>query len=291
MGPIWAIDEITLQAYLNAGLLRRHAMGDVPWPEPAEHQAGAEASTVEQAKRDRLPIQTDGTTAIVSMTGPMMKNPGWILQRIFGFCSTRDVAAALQAAAQDEQIRNIVLRIDSPGGTVDGTAELGDTVRQVGAIKPVIAQVDGMCASAAYWVASQASKIQAGRNDLAGSIGARMMVYDFSGLFEQAGIKALAIDTGEFKSVGAEGTEVTERHQEYLQGLIDSLFEDFSTAVKSGRGMNEKQFKAVADGRMFVATTARDMGLIDGIRTMDETIGAFRQQAARRARLQRAKQA
>src|SRR5690606_22789828 len=144
-------------------------------------------------------------------------------------------------------------------------------------VKPVIAQVDGIAASAAYWAASQATTISAGRMDMVGSIGVRMMLYDFSGMFDQAGIRAIPLDTWQFKSAGAMVTEVTKAQQAYFQGLVDDNFSEFRKAVQMGRGLNDAQFDAVGDGRIFTAPDSVQLGLIDRVQTIDETVSRFRQ--------------
>src|SRR5699024_4511213 len=120
------------------------------------------------------------------------------------------IRAAVQSAMADDAVDNIVLVIDSPGGSTAALSDLGDTIAWAREHKTIISQVDTMAASAAYYVAAQTSKIYAGRMDLVGSIGVRMTLYDYSKAFGDAGIKAIPIDTGEFKSAGEIGTEITE---------------------------------------------------------------------------------
>lgn len=226
---------------------------------------------VEDANRDGLPVQQRGNTAIVPLMGPMMKTTGF-LGRFLGLTSTAEVTQAIEAAGADEEVDQVVLLIDSPGGSVAGLSELGDAVARVAADKEVIAQVDSMAASAAYYVAARASKIYSGRMDMVGSIGARMFMLDLSKAFENEGIEPVVIDTGEFKSAGAPGTEITDRQKADFQRVVDGFFADFRDTVMEGRGMTRAQFDAVGDGRMFFAEEAVELGLIDGIQTLSTTI-------------------
>jgi capsid assembly protease len=218
--------------------------------------------------------QVAGGIAVISIVGPMMKDIKWR-----GFADTRAIGESVKRAAADDNVRAIVLRIDSPGGSVDGLAELGDAVWAARTVKPVLAQVDGMAAWAAYYVASQASRIVAGRGDMIGSIGVRIMLYDFSKMYEEAGVKALPIDSSPddrpFKSAAMEGTEITEQHQADFQRIVDTYFADFGRMVQRGRGMSSEAFDAVADGRVWVGEEARAVGLIDGIGTLADTLGAL----------------
>lgn len=221
------------------------------------------------------PIQKQDKTGIIQLRGPMLKDaPAWVAK--YGLTSTAKVRQALTRAAADSSIENIILWIDSPGGSVDGIAELADAIFEVRQSKPVLAQVEGMAASAAYYVGSQAEKIYAGRSDLIGSIGVRLMLYDFSRMFENAGIKPIPIDTGKYKSAGALGTEITEEQQADFQRIVDGYFADFKDAVLRGRPRLRGGFDDIADGRVFQSREAIGLGLIDGIQTIEETLEQFR---------------
>ncbi len=287
MKPIWAIEPIAFGAFLKGLVLKLKAGQNQEHPR-IEVDLAADAETihagpVEDAQRAGFPVQKNGSMAIINITGPMMKNVSWL--RYFGFAGTSDMRMAIRSAVADDEVDQILLRIDSPGGTVDGTAELADEVKAAAAEKNVIAQVDGMAASAAYWVASQANAIYSGRMDLIGSIGVRMAIYDFSAMFDEAGIKAIAIDTGDFKSTGLQGTEITDDQVAYLQGIVDAQFQEFRSAVMAGRVMSSDQFDQVADGRVFTADDAMNLGLIDRIQNIDMTVSNFKSQAIRKARL------
>lgn len=242
------------------------------------------AGPADDAERVGLPIRIDGETAIIPLTGPMMKRSSFFMRMIFGSLGTAAVARAIKAAAADERIENIVLVVDSPGGTVDGLSEIGDAIQAAAAEKEVIAQIDGICASAAYYAASQASRIFAGRTDMIGSIGVKLWLLDSSKAFEMEGFKAIAIDTGTFKSAGDTGLEITEEHQAYFQNLVDRFFDDFVAMVSAGRNMSDADVRRVGDGRMFIAEEALKEGLIDGIQALDETMTGLRGQRAKQSR-------
>lgn len=288
MKALWAIEPVAFEAFLRGMALQMRAGQDDENPYfkiEMDHTAALiQAGSVDDAKRAGLPVEKTSGMAIVSLAGPMVKRASPVM-KWFGFTGSNDVRAALRAAVADDDVQQVMLRIDSPGGTVDGTAELAEDVRKAAAVKPVFAQVDGTAASAAYWVASQATGIFAGRMDLTGSIGVRMMIYDFSAMFEEAGIRAVPIDTGPFKSAGAQGTHLTEDQQAYFQGLVDDTFSEFKRAVQTGRQLSDSQFAAVGDGRVFSAPDALELGLIDRIQTIDETVSRHRQQVTRKARL------
>lgn len=234
----------------------------------------AEAIRLRGWRSKYLPMDVEDGIGIVNVAGPLFKGagPAWY----FGGSSLLQIQAAVEKLAADDKVKAILMQVDSPGGSVDGLAELGDAIFAAREAKPIWAQVTGIAASAAYYIASQANRIIAQRMDLIGSIGIRMLVYDFSKLFEDAGIRAIPIDTGEFKSAGAMGTEITERQQEYFRSIVQAYFEDFVAAVVRGRRISKKAVKEVADGRVMPAAEALAAGLIDEIQNMDVTLDALR---------------
>lgn len=244
----------------------------------ADH--GIEDGPAEDAARDGLPVNVRNGVAVVPVMGGMIRRAGPIA-RMFGIVGTDSVRLAIESAAADEDVNSIILRVDSPGGSVSGLDQLADSINAVE--KPVITQVEGMAASAAYYVASQSDRVMVGRTDLVGSIGTRIMLYDFSKAFEEAGIKAIPIDTGEYKSAGAMGTEITESQQEDFKRLVDFYFKDFIEVVARGRNITESAVQEVADGRLYTPTEAIESGLIDGVATLEKTLSEQRMKTSGRA--------
>lgn len=206
-------------------------------------------------------------TAIISIFGPMMK-----FESKFGGVSTLAVRKQIREAANDSRINAILLHIDSPGGHVAGTKELADDVISANAKKPVFAHIDDLGASAAFWVASQARQIFANTMAQVGSIGTVAVVEDTSEAFEKAGIKVHVISTGKFKGSFVDGTEITKAQLEEAQKRIDGINEHFLDAIKAGRNIDDKQLREIADGRIFDAAQAKELGLIDGVQSLDMTL-------------------
>lgn len=210
-----------------------------------------------------------GRVAVIAMHGILYKSaPPWM--RIFGYTSQLDLAAEVRRAAGDSQIDGIVLSIDSPGGSAAGNVELADAIRTARQSKRVAAHVSGLMASAAYYCGSQAERITAGRMDLIGSIGTLNVLYDFSKMFAEAGVEPVVIKTGDFKGLGVMGTEITEQQRAYLQKIVDGFQADFLNTVQTARPA--ANLDQAADGRVFLAGDAIELGLIDGIGSLDEAI-------------------
>ena len=239
------------------------------------------------ADRDGLPIRdAGGGLAVVTISGVMVRSVGpW--GAFYGLAGIDDTRLAIESALADDDIDQILLRIDSPGGSMAGLSQLGDAISA--AEKPITAVIDGVGASAAYYVASHADSIVMGKTDLVGSIGVRMLLYDYSVAFSNEGIEAVPIDTGEHKSAGAMGTEITEAQRAEFQRIVDFHYADFTDRVAGGRGMTTEAVSELADGRMFTPPEALASGLVDSIGTFIETLRDLRSTPERRTGSARAR--
>ena len=219
--------------------------------------------------------------AVVRLAGTLMK----ATSSMDASTSTVQARRDLRKAAADPEVSAILLAIDSPGGTVAGTADLGADVRAAAKQKPVWAFCDDLCASAAYWVASQADRVYANAGTaLVGSIGTVAVVYDLSAAAEKEGVKTLVFNTGPIKGAGTPGTVVNEEHRAYFQGLVNDAQQSFDAAVRKGRGLTEKQLADARTGGVFPAAEALRMGLIDGIKSYDAVVTELAQEAGRQQR-------
>ncbi|MCA9063414.1 MAG: S49 family peptidase [Planctomycetaceae bacterium] len=171
-----------------------------------------------------------------------------------------------------------ILLIDSPGGMAKGSAETIDALNALqDAGVTVTAQVRGGCMSAAYKIASQCrGGIFAHRMDEIGNIGTRIVLEDYSRRFKDLGIEIVPItnEGADFKLIGELGLPVTDQQKKFLQSHLEGVFQDFRECVMSGRNMTATQFAAVSDGRWWLPEDAQKLGLIDGIRTFEETLAS-----------------
>lgn len=210
--------------------------------------------------------------AIVSITGTLMKSVGSMS------AGTSTVAArrAIRKALADPDITGILLGIDSPGGTVSGTADLAAEVAAAAKQKPTWAFIEDLGASAAYWVASQASRVYANNETaLVGSIGTLVVVYDYSGAAAKEGIKALVFGTGPLKGAGTPGSVVTDEQQAYFRNLVNDSQQSFDAAVSAGRRLSAAKLADARTGGVFSAREALAKGLIDGVQSLDSTLSGL----------------
>ena len=204
--------------------------------------------------------------AVVHMTGMLMKG-----QSKYGGTSTIGVRKALRAAKDDPNVSACLLCVDSPGGHVAGMVELADSIAQFS--KPIAAHADDLMASAAYGPSTQVTDgITANRSAEVGSIGTVAVLADTSGKAEAEGIKVHVISTGSLKGAFSAGVEITQEQIDYMQERVDSLNGNFLQLVETGRGMTPAQVKAAATGAVFSAAKAVELGLIDGIMSMDDAL-------------------
>lgn len=239
--------------------------------------ASAIAGTLPQAARPKT--VTDGDdgpvlyrvtpdgVAVVRILGTMMK-----ADSKFGGTSTIRTRRALREARADSSVKAIILAIDSGGGTAAGTDALADEVASTKATKPVVAFIEDLGASAAYWVASQASSIVANRIALVGSIGTLLVIDDASGAYEKAGIRMLVItsDGAEtFKGAGVEGTPITDEQVEEFRRIANGVQARFNADIGAGRKMDPARVKSLATGQVWMADEAQRLGLVDVVGTFD----------------------
>lgn len=211
---------------------------------------------------------SDKKLAIVSIDGPMMK----YASSLSGGTSTVAIRQQLRELSRDDSIAGVMLKIFSPGGTVSGNQDLAQDVLALSKTKPVHAFIEDLGASAAYWIASQCSRISTNSTGMVGSIGTFAVITDSSGAAEQLGFKVHVVRAGDFKGAGHPGTEVTKEHLKEFQRNVDALNEHFLSAVAAGRSMSMKQVKELADGRVHVGDEAVKLGLADAVSTFDQAL-------------------
>ena len=226
--------------------------------------------------------------AIISVHGTLLKRIPFPLSSLSGLASMREVGELVNRADNDQSVDAIVLDIDSPGGTVDGTAELAGIV--AGTKKPVIAYVDGLAASAAYWIASQTDAIVLSSETAeVGSIGVVVMHVDRSGADAKAGIKRTYITAGKYKRIGNDAEPLADDAKEYISERLDIVYRLFVASVAKGRGTTEESVLSdMADGRIFLGSEAIGRGMVDSIGTFSGAVEMAASAAANR-RMERIK--
>lgn len=224
-------------------------------------------------------VRSDGIVEI-RLAGTLMKH----ISSLEEGTSTVLARRQIRAAAAAEQVRGILLVVDSPGGTVAGTAELAAEIRAARQRKPVHAHIEDIGASAAYLIASQADRLTASESAIVGGIGVYTVVHDLSRMAEQSGIQVHVVRFGEFKGAGTPGTPITEEQLAEWQRVVDQFGEDFIATVALGRGMTVDDVRALADGRVWKGADAKKHRFVDAIESYDQTIAQLRASVRTKAR-------
>ena len=224
---------------------------------------------------DVAPIEyTDDGIAIVSVIGPLYKRKSAFVSNYKAIAEALDELLEME----DDHPHAVILKIDSPGGMVDGLDDVCAKAAQLSEMLPVFASINGMGASAAYRIASQAGEIWASSDSDVGSIGTYWQFLDMSAAYAKAGVRSVLLTTGPYKGIGTEGEPITDEQRAFLQDLTNKNNQMFLDDVASGRAFSESQLTAVSDGRWYLADEAQGLGLVDEIGTLDDVLSYIRSQ-------------
>ncbi|MCD4699388.1 MAG: signal peptide peptidase SppA [Phycisphaerae bacterium] len=181
----------------------------------------------------------------------------------------------LDAAARDSNVKAVVLRINSPGGTVQATEtmynRLGRFRKQSG--KPVIACITDVGASGGYYLACGSQRIICQSSSITGSIGVMIQTVNFAGTMKMLGIKADAVTSGELKAMGSPLKKLTEQERQIFQDMVNEFYEQFVQVVVEGRsGLDVEKVRKLSDGRVFTGRHAVRAGLVDQLGDLQDAV-------------------
>lgn len=218
----------------------------------------------------------------VNLSGPITMEADQKSGFLGGESNAVSVRKALDEAAKDDQVKGVLLKIDSPGGTVAMSQELNAAVKRVREKKPIVAYFGDLAASGGYYTACAADKIVSNPGTLTASIGVIISTLNFHDLmYNKLGMKAYTIKSGKFKDILSPYREMTPEDQALIQNMINTSYHQFLNAVIDGRtrqfGKNETQQKlalaktitSIADGRIIVGEDALKLGLVDKLGDID----------------------
>lgn len=184
-----------------------------------------------------------------------------------------DRTRTIVAAARDDDIKAVIVRIDSPGGTVVGGETLYRELRELAQKKPVVAVLGELAASGGYMTALAADQIYAREGTITGSIGVIMQTMDVTGLLEKIGVRTEALKSGPLKAVPSPLEPLTDRGREVTRQLVDDMYGMFVDMVAERRKLDRAKALELADGRVYTGRQAKALGLIDAIGGEDEALG------------------
>ena len=245
-------------------ILRSHAMG--------ERISEVEREAWLAAYREREQATVTKQRAVVSLHGVMVKR-AMPLEAMSGASGMTDFASLVDALAADDSVSEIMLDIDSPGGEVGAGEVAAAAVKRAVGIKPVHAYASGSLCSAAYWVAAQATSITATPACAVGSIGVYLAHRNDSEREAQEGEEYTIISSAEKKTYGNSHEPLSDEARAELQREVDAYHELFVSEVATGRGIDSATVATWADGRVELAQTALNLGMIDEIGFIEAALG------------------
>ena len=235
-------------------------------------RAHLEAENAIRAARTRSVLGDQGTVSVVPLYGAIAHR-GSLWSMYFGGAAVEDITQQLRQAVNDPTVKAIVMDVDSPGGDVEGIDELATEIYQARKQKPITAVSNSLCASAAYYLASQASELLVSPSSLTGSIGVYTTHEDYSGALDNAGIKVSLIKFGENKAEGNPYEPLTDPARQHMQDMVDTFGQQFEKAVARGRGIKQDDVhKKFGQGRVFDAKKAVQLGMADRVGTYDDAL-------------------
>ena len=176
-----------------------------------------------------------------------------------------------------QNIKGILLIIDSPGGTLGASVEIAYIIKDLNESIPVVAYVQGTMASGSYYAGMYANTIVANRGSMIGSIGVIFNGYNIKDLMDKIGIKSQSLAAGEFKEAGTFTREWSQKEKEYLNKLLNQQYKMFITDVSNARNLDPDNYKSFAEGKIFSAYEALNLGLIDMVGSQVNAINILKE--------------
>jgi len=196
--------------------------------------------------------------AIVEIKG-VISQSSWIIEE-------------LRQYLEDDGVKAIILRIDSPGGGVGPAQEIYREVMKIKLKKKVVTSMGSVAASGGYYVACASDLIVANPGTITGSIGVIMQFSNFEELLKKIGIKGMVLKSGEHKDIGSPFREMTPEEKAIMQEVLDNVHQQFIQAVADGRKLDRSKVIQVADGRILTGEQAKNLGLVDQMGNLQDTI-------------------
>lgn len=232
--------------------------------------------------RERKVAEAKGGVAVIPMVG-MITQRGANMEEVSGpmGVATERISRLLRMALADQEVKAVILDVDSPGGTVSGVEELSREIFDARGGKPIVAVANSLAASAAYWIASAADELVITPGGEVGSIGVWAAHVDQSKWMEMEGLSPTVISAGKFKVETHPWLPLSDEAKAHLQDEVDHFYQMFVAAVARNRAVSEKRVQdEFGEGLIVPAEKAVKFGMADRLATLRETIERFGVSAA-----------
>jgi len=276
----WAIRREVLQSHARVAAnwvkqgRSNHAeqnLGMVAWDKD-DATDGERISVFEARRREANAAISGNYVAIIPVFGTIVQRAGMMTEWCGG-TSTQQISGALNDAINDPNVSEVILDIDSPGGSVFGVQELADEIYAAREQIKITAIANSLAASAAYWIGAQASEFYVTPGGEVGSIGVWMAHEDWSAAMAESGVVVTTISAGQYKTEGNPYEPLPDDAKAFMQSRVDDYYRAFTGAVAQGRGVSiNKVTSGMGQGRVLGAEAAKAENMVDGIMTMSDLI-------------------
>ncbi|VUT25150.1 MAG: protease 4 [Candidatus Methanolliviera sp. GoM_asphalt] len=189
-----------------------------------------------------------------------------------GYVGSEDIISQINRALDDNSIKAIVLRINSPGGTPAGAQEIAGKIKSAKKEKPIVVSMGDLAASGAYYISAPSDYIFAEPDTITGSIGVISKFVDKSKKYEKDGVDITVVKSGEFKDMGADWRALSEEEHEYAEKIVKDACERFIKDISDDRGIPLDDVRELSDGRIYRGEDAKELGLVDEMGNMEDAI-------------------
>jgi protease-4 len=202
-----------------------------------------------------------------------VEKPGIGLVEVKGMIlDSKETVRQLRHFLKKDDIKAVVLRVDSPGGVVAPSQEIYEEVRKFAAKKKIVVSMGSLAASGGYYISAPATLIYANPGTITASIGVLIKLSNIEALMDKIGIKSTVVKTGKFKDAGSPVRPLSDEDRAMFQSVIDSTHNQFIKAVATGRKLPEDEVRRIADGRVLSGEQALALKLVDRLGTLQDAI-------------------
>jgi len=184
------------------------------------------------------------------------------------------IVKLLKKYERDDDVKAIVVRVDSPGGAVAPSQEIHDAIQRIKAKKKVVVSMGNLAASGGYYISAPADRIFAEPGTLTGSIGVIFIHFNVRGLLDLARIEETTVKSGKYKDTLSPFRPLREPDREEIQTISDDVYAQFVDAVAQGRNLPEARVREIAEGRIYTGRRAKELKLVDELGGFDDALAA-----------------
>ncbi len=188
----------------------------------------------------------------------------------FGIATSEEITKSLKDASEDDGVKAIVMRINSPGGSPAAAEEIVAAMKKIK--KPIVISMGDVAASAAYYISAPADRIIANPDTITGSIGVIWVFQNRSAFYTKDGSSFYISKSGEFKDMGGDWRGLSDEEKRFADQTIAEAYSRFVKEVAEGRNLSLSKVKDIADGRVYTGAKAREIGLVDDFGSLDDAV-------------------